>query len=70
MQLITTHWRHVVWRPNKCLCEARVVVQNPRQTKVPELDVLLDVEEDVGWFQVPMKNRGPAVAAAVALLQG
>lgn len=65
-----THRRHVVRRPNKSLCKAGVVVQNPRQAKVPKLDVLLDVQEDVGRFQVPMEDRGAAVASAVAFLQG
>lgn len=46
------------------------MVQDPREAEVSELHVLFDVEEDVGWFQVSMKNRGPAVTASVALLQG
>lgn len=65
-----TYRRHVVRRPNKRLCKAGVVVQNPGQAEVSELHVLLDVEEDVGWFQVPVKDRGPAVAPPVTLLQG
>lgn len=46
------------------------MVQDPRQAKVAQFDILLDVEEDVGWFQVPMKDCGPAVTPPVTLLQG
>lgn len=46
------------------------MVQNPGQAEVSELHVLLDVEEDVGRFQVSVKDRGPAVAPPVTLLQG
>lgn len=46
------------------------MVQDPCKAKVSELDVLSDVEEDVGWLQVSMKNRRSAIAASVALLQG
>lgn len=46
------------------------MVQDSRQAKVTELNVLFDVEEDVGWFQVSMEHGGPAVTPSVALLQG
>lgn len=46
------------------------MVQDPREAKVSELHILFDVEEDVGWFQVSMKDCSPAVTASVALLQG
>ena len=46
------------------------MIQDPGKAEVSELNVLSDVEEDVGWFQVSVKNGGPAVAAPVTLLQG
>lgn len=67
---LNPHWRHVVGCSNKGLCKTGVMIQDPRKTKVTKLHILFDVEEDVCWFQVSMENRGPTVAASVALLQG
>lgn len=65
-----THRRHVVRRSHKRLGKAGVVVEDPGETKVSELHVVLDVEEDVCGLQVPVEDRGSAIAAPVALLQG
>lgn len=68
---VTTHRRHVVRRPHKRLGKTSVVVQDPGQAKVSQLYILFDIQEDVGWLEVSMKNGGPpAIAAPVALLQG
>lgn len=66
--LNSTHWRHIIWCANVSLCKASVMVQDPGQTKVPKLDILMLVQKYVGWFKITVQY-GLSILPSVALFQ-
>lgn len=46
--------RHVVGRANMSECKLRFVVKHPRQSKVAQFDVTVQIEEDIARFEVAM----------------
>lgn len=39
------------------------MMENPGQSKVTKFDIVVGVQEDIGWFEVSMKYGFPVLSA-------
>lgn len=55
--------RHVVRCSNKCFGKTCFMMENPGQSKVTKFDIVVGVQEDIGWFEVSMEYSFPVLSA-------
>jgi len=66
-------WTHVVGSSNVCVRQTLAVfyitLYNPRETEVTKFHIVIDIKEDVAWFQVAMQYFTSFDASIMTLSQ-
>ena len=57
--LLNLLWAHVVRCADMGVGKDRLVAHHPAQPEIAQLHVLVRVEEDVAWFEVPVQDLVP-----------